>query len=82
MNFNFRITHFSKTKKQTSKNNNYKETNFLCVFDKTMQAKIMIYKAPHPGLCFAPAATWNLHTTQPRTLLPTYDKVVNLTGLL
>jgi hypothetical protein len=27
-----------------------------------------IYKAPRPGLCFAPAATWNLHTTQPRTL--------------
>jgi hypothetical protein len=31
---------------------------------------------------FSPAATWNLHTTQPRTLLPTYDEVVNLTGLL
>jgi hypothetical protein len=27
-------------------------------------------------------ATWNRHTTQPNTLLPTYDKVVNLTGLL
>jgi hypothetical protein len=27
-------------------------------------------------------AMWNLHTTQPRTLLPTYDEVVNLTGLL
>ena len=24
----------------------------------------------------------NLHTTQPSTLLPTYDEVVNLTGLL
>jgi hypothetical protein len=41
-----------------------------------------IYKVPHPGLCFSPAATWNLHTTQPRTLLPTFDEVVNLTGLL
>jgi hypothetical protein len=30
----------------------------------------------------SPAATWNLHTTKPRTLLPTYDEVVNLTGLL
>jgi hypothetical protein len=30
----------------------------------------------------SPAATWNLHTTQPRTLSPTYDEVVNLTGLL
>jgi hypothetical protein len=27
-------------------------------------------------------ATQNLHTTQPSTLLPTYDEVVNLTGLL
>jgi hypothetical protein len=41
-----------------------------------------IYKAPRLGLCFAPAATWNLHTTQPRILIPTYDEVVNLTGLL
>jgi hypothetical protein len=33
--------------------------------------------------CFAlPATTQNLHTTQPNTLLPTYDEVVNLTGLL
>jgi hypothetical protein len=31
---------------------------------------------------FPPAATWNLHTTQPGTLLLTYDEVVNLTGLL
>jgi hypothetical protein len=22
-----------------------------------------IYKVPHPGLCFTPAATWNLHNT-------------------
>jgi hypothetical protein len=28
------------------------------------------------------AAMWNLHTTQPITLLPTYDEVVNLIGLL
>jgi hypothetical protein len=27
-------------------------------------------------------AMWNLHITQPNTLLPTYDEVVNLTGLL
>jgi hypothetical protein len=27
-------------------------------------------------------ATRNLHTTQPNTLLPTYDEVVNLTSLL
>jgi hypothetical protein len=29
-----------------------------------------------------PVATQNLHTTQPSTLFPTYDEVVNLTGLL
>jgi hypothetical protein len=29
-----------------------------------------------------PVATWNLQTTQPNTLLPTYNEVVNLTGLL
>jgi hypothetical protein len=27
-----------------------------------------IYKAPRPGICFAPAATWNMYTTQPRIL--------------
>jgi hypothetical protein len=29
-----------------------------------------------------PVATRNLHTTQPSTLFPTFDEVVNLTGLL
>jgi hypothetical protein len=29
-----------------------------------------------------PEATWNLHTTQPNTLFPTYNEVVNLTSLL
>jgi hypothetical protein len=40
-----------------------------------------IYRAPRPSFAL-PAATWNLHTTQPNTLFPTYDEVVNLTGLL
>jgi hypothetical protein len=31
---------------------------------------------------FLTAATRNLHTTQPNTLFPTYDEVINLTGLL
>jgi hypothetical protein len=31
---------------------------------------------------FAPAATWNLHTTQPKYFAPTYSEVVNLTGLM
>jgi hypothetical protein len=30
----------------------------------------------------APAATWNLHTTQPNYFAPTYSEVVNLTDLL
>jgi hypothetical protein len=40
-----------------------------------------IYRAPHPSFALL-AATRNLHTTQPNTLFPTYDVVVNLTGLL
>jgi hypothetical protein len=40
-----------------------------------------IYRAPHPSFALL-AATWNLHTTQPNTLFPTYDEVVNLTSLL
>jgi hypothetical protein len=36
---------------------------------------------PHPSFAL-PAAMQNLHTTQPNTLFPTYDEVVNLTGLL
>jgi hypothetical protein len=35
----------------------------------------------HLLTCLQLVATWNLHTTQPRTLLPIYDEVVNLTGL-
>jgi hypothetical protein len=30
----------------------------------------------------APAAMWNLHTTQPTYFFPTYSEVVNLTDLL
>jgi hypothetical protein len=40
-----------------------------------------IYRAPRPSFALL-AATRNLHTTQPNTLLSTYDEVVNLTGLL
>jgi hypothetical protein len=40
-----------------------------------------IYKTPRPSFALL-AATQNLHTTQPNTLFPTYDEVVNLTGLL
>jgi hypothetical protein len=34
------------------------------------------------GAVSMPAATWNLHTTQPKYSAPTYNEVVNLTGLL
>jgi hypothetical protein len=40
-----------------------------------------LYMAPCPSFALR-AATWNLHTTQPNTLFPTCDEVVNLTGLL
>jgi hypothetical protein len=40
-----------------------------------------IYRAPRPSFALL-AATRNLHTTQPNTLFPTYDEVINLTGLL
>jgi hypothetical protein len=40
-----------------------------------------LYMAPRPSFALR-AATWNLHTTQPNTLFPTCDEVVNLTGLL
>jgi hypothetical protein len=41
-----------------------------------------LYMAPYLGRSFAPAATWNLHTTQPKYFAPTCSEVVNLTGLL
>jgi hypothetical protein len=41
-----------------------------------------LYMTPYLGRSFAPAATWNLHTTQPKYIAPTYSEVVNLTGLL
>jgi hypothetical protein len=41
-----------------------------------------LYMAPYLGRSFAPAATWNLHTIQPKYFAPTYSEVVNLTGLL
>jgi hypothetical protein len=34
------------------------------------------------GAVSAPAAMWNLHTTQPRYFAPTCSEVFNLTGLL
>jgi hypothetical protein len=34
------------------------------------------------GVALAPAATWNLHTTQPKYFAQTCNEVVNLTSLL
>jgi hypothetical protein len=42
----------------------------------------ILYVAPYLGRSFAPAATWNMHTTQPKYFVSTYSEVVNLTGLL
>jgi hypothetical protein len=41
-----------------------------------------LYMVPYLGHSFAPAITWNLHTTQPKYFAPTSSEVVNLTGLL
>jgi hypothetical protein len=44
-------------------------------------SKEFIYGA-YLGVALALAATWNLHTTQPKYFAPTCSEVVNLTGLL
>jgi hypothetical protein len=41
-----------------------------------------LYMATYLERSFAPAATWNLHTTQPKYFAPTSSEVGNLTGLL
>jgi hypothetical protein len=41
-----------------------------------------LYMVPYLGHRFAPAAMWNLHTTEQNYFAPTYSEVFNLTGLL
>jgi hypothetical protein len=41
-----------------------------------------LYMVPYLGRSFAPAAMWNLHTTQPKYFDPTSSEVVNLTDLM
>jgi hypothetical protein len=53
----------------------------LKVMPASLRQLRTIYRAPRPSFALL-AATRNLHTTQPNTLFPTYDEVVNLTGLL
>jgi hypothetical protein len=58
-----------------------KKAKRLKVMPTSLRQLRIIYKAPRPSFALR-AATWNLYTTQPNTLFPTYDEVVNLTGLL
>jgi hypothetical protein len=41
-----------------------------------------LYMAPYLGRSFAPAATWNLHTAQPKYFAPSCSEVVNFIDLL
>jgi hypothetical protein len=53
----------------------------LKVMPASLQQLRTIYRAPRPSFALLAAAR-NLHTTQPNNLFPTYDEVVNLTGML
>jgi hypothetical protein len=53
----------------------------LKVMPASLRQLQIIYRASRPSFALR-TATWNLYTTQPNTLLPTYDEIVNLTGLL
>jgi hypothetical protein len=58
-------------------------TNFQrLMLNSLATAPYNLYMAPYLRRNFAPAATWNLHTTQPKYFAPTSSEVVNLTGLL
>jgi hypothetical protein len=58
-------------------------TNFRrSMLDGLATAPDNLYMVPYLGHSFAPVATWNMQTTQPKYFAPTYSKVVNLTGLL
>jgi hypothetical protein len=72
---------FSLSKKPRYVDQERKEQIQLKVMLASLRQLWTIYKAPRPNFALL-AATRNLHTTQPNTLLPTYDEVVNLTGLL
>jgi hypothetical protein len=72
---------FSSVKKPRYVDQERKEPIRLKVMLASLRQLRKIYRAPCPSFALL-AATQNLHTTQPNTLLPTYDEVVNLTGLL
>jgi hypothetical protein len=65
--------------------NVYRTSRRKAKLQKVMLASFVTLRTMAPEIllvCLHLAATWNLHTTQPRTFLPTYDEVINLTGLL
>jgi hypothetical protein len=72
---------FSLSKKPRYVDQERKEPIQLKVMLASLRQLRTIYKAPRTRFALL-AAMRNLHTTQPNTLLPTYDEVVNLTGLL
>jgi hypothetical protein len=72
---------FSLSKKSRYVDQERKKPIRLKVMLASLRQFRTIYKVPRPSFAL-PAATRNLHTTQPNTLRPTYDEVVNLTGLL
>jgi hypothetical protein len=72
---------FPSVKKPRYVDQERKEPIRLKVMLASLRQLRTIYRAPLPSFALL-AATRNLHTTQPNTLLPTYDEVVNLTGLL
>jgi hypothetical protein len=72
---------FPSVKKPRYVDQERKEPIRLKVMLASLRQLRTIYRAPRPSFALL-AATRNLHTTQPNTLLPTYDEVVNLTGLL
>jgi hypothetical protein len=68
-----------------------KKPRFNRIQEKSKLQKVMLsslltlqqgHRLRHLLTCLQLVAMRNLHTTQPNTLLPTYDEVVNLTGLL
>jgi hypothetical protein len=72
---------FPSVKKPRYVDQERKEPIRLKVMLASLRQLRIIYRAPRPSFALL-VATPNLHTTQPNTLLPTYDEVVNLTGLL
>jgi hypothetical protein len=72
---------FSLSKKPRFVNQKRRDKRLKVMQTGLATASDNLYMAPCPSFALL-AATWNLHTTQPNTLFPTCDEVVNLTNLL